>query len=96
MSLYRTSDISTLSLLTSLTSLNLAGNEITDISALSGLTSLTILERRNNPDLSDIRPLLSNAGLGAGDQVSLGGTDVSCVDVTALRAKGVTVFSACS
>jgi hypothetical protein len=45
--------------------------------------------------LSSIAALLNNAGLGTGDYVSLYGTSVSCADVTALQAKGVTVFSDC-
>jgi hypothetical protein len=39
--------------------------------------------------------LLDNAGLGAGDRVGLQSTNVSCADVAALRAKGVTVYSDC-
>ena len=90
------SDISALSGLTSLTRLNLFDNSITDIGALSGLTSLATLNLAGNADLTDIQPLLDNTGLGAGDSVGLRTTSVSCTDVTALRAKGVTVASACS
>ena len=89
------SDISGLSGLTSLTYLNLGYNSISDISALGGLTSLTDLRLNNNPNLTDIQPLLNNAGLGAGDTVELQGTSVSCSDVAALEAKGVTVLSDC-
>ena len=46
-------DISALSGLTSLTRLELTGNQITDIGALKGLTSLTGLDLRFNADLSD-------------------------------------------
>ena len=49
----------------------------------------------NNPDLTDIQPLLDNTGLGAGDEVLLAGTNVSCLDVALLEAKGVTVASGC-
>ncbi len=87
------SDISALSELTSLTNLNLSGNSITDISALSGLTSLTVLQLQDNADLADIQPLLDNTGLGTGDQVAIFGTSVSCTDVAALQAKGLSVFS---
>jgi hypothetical protein len=41
------------------------------------------------------RPLLDNTGLAAGDIVWLGSTGVSCTDVAALEAKGVTVQSDC-
>ncbi len=81
--------------LTSLTFLALFANSITDISALSGLTSLTNLYLYNNPALTDIQPLLDNTGLGAGDTVDLRSTNVSCADVAALQAKGVTVQSDC-
>ena len=89
------SDISALSGLTSLTELSLGINSISDISALSGLTSLTSLYLDDNPGLSNIQPLLDNTGLGAGDTVNLWGTSVSCTDVAALQAKGVTVDSSC-
>jgi len=89
------SDIGALSGLTSLTFLLLASNSISDIDALSGLTSLTILDLTNNPNLSNIQPLLDNTGLGAGDQVLLRSTSVSCTDVAALQAKGVSVGSSC-
>ena len=78
--------------LTSLTDLRLFNNSITDISALSGLTGLSELYLENNPDVTDIQPLLDNTGLGADDLVLLQGTNVSCTDeVAALRAKGVLV-----
>ena len=88
-------DISALSGLTSLETLFLDINSITDISALSGLTSLFFLTLDDNPDLSNIQPLLDNTGLGAGDTVTLTSTSVSCADVAALKAKGVTVTSDC-
>ena len=88
-------DISSLSGLTSLTFLGLGENSITDISALSGLTSLTELALFSNPDLANIQPLLDNTGLGAGDEVDLESTSVSCTDVAALAARGVTVSSDC-
>ena len=75
----------------SLTYLLLGDNPITDIGSLSNLTSLTTLDLRNTPDLTDIQPLLDNAGLGVGDRVHLGSTNVSCTDVALLIAKGVNV-----
>jgi internalin A len=88
-------DISALSGLTSLGSLDLWGNRITDISALGGLTNLETLYLDGNTTLSNIQPLLDNTGLGAGDRVYLWQTAVSCSDVAALKAKGVTVYSDC-
>ena len=81
--------------LTSLTSLGLYNRSISDISALSGLTSLRRLDLRFNPDLTDIRPLLDNAGFGVGDEVLVQSTNVSCSDVAALAATGVLVRSDC-
>ncbi len=80
--------------LTSLTFLALRNNSITDINALSGLTGLTYLTLRDN-SITDIQPLLDNAnngGLGSGDRVFLSGTNVSCMDVTLLIAKGMDVI----
>jgi Leucine-rich repeat (LRR) protein len=89
------SDISALSRLRGVELLYLDANSITDISALSGLTSLWELGLSSNPDLSNIQPLLDNTGLGVGNYVGLQSTKVSCTDVTALRAKGVSVGSDC-
>ena len=89
-------DISPLSGLMGLTDLFLHNNSITDISALSGLTSLTYLELSNNPDLSNIQPLLNNTGFGAGDYVALSRTNVSCTGVFELQAKGVSVTFCCT
>ena len=88
-------DISPLSGLTSLTDLNLQSNSITDIGALSGLRSLRRLKLSVNNDLSNIQPLLDNSEFGAGDQVRLENTNVSCTDVALLEAKGVDVNSDC-
>ena len=89
------SDISPLSGLTGLAVLRLYNNPITDIGALRGLTSLTELHVHDLPDLSNIQPLLNNAGLGEGDRVILMRSNVSCADAAALQAKGVSVGSNC-
>jgi len=89
------SDISALSGLTNLADLLLDENSISDISALSGLTNLGFLGLSNNPNLTDIQPLLDNTGIDAGDTVDLQATNVSCTDVDALRAKQVHVFTQC-
>ena len=77
--------------LTNLTNLDLWPNSITDISALSGLTSLEDLDLSDNPNLSNIQPLLNNTVLGADDLANLINTNVSCTDVALLMAKGVRV-----
>ncbi len=81
--------------LTGLMTLYLDGNSITEISALSGLTGLVDLRLDGNANLTDIQPLLDNTGFGGGDIVDLRDTSVSCTDVAALEAKGVTVVSDC-
>ncbi|MCH7856751.1 MAG: leucine-rich repeat domain-containing protein [Gemmatimonadetes bacterium] len=86
-------DISVLSGLTSLTNLDLGSNSISDISALSGLTSLADLSLDSNRDLTNIQPLLDNAGLDAFAEVDLTNTNVSCMGVAALQAKGARVSS---
>ncbi len=88
-------DFSGLSALTNLTELFLNGTSITDISVLSRLTRLRGLWLNNNPDFSDVQPLLDNTVLGPGDDVYLMNTNVGCTDVAAVQAKGLTVESNC-
>ncbi len=89
------SDISDLAALVNLRVLCIGANSLTDVGAVVGMTNLEELSLVNTPSLSNIQPLLDNPGLGAGDRVDLNNTGVSCADVAALEAKGVTVFSAC-
>ena len=93
-------DLSPLRGLSSLQNLELTGNSITDISPLSRLPNLARLDLRYNPELSDIRALLENPGIGSGDIVELRHTKVTCEDQGLLAAKGVEVrielFSACN
>ena len=89
-------DVGALSELTSLTELRLHFNSLTDIRGLSALVNLDLIWLHTNPNLSDIQPLLDNPGLGVGASVNLTSTDVSCADVGALEAKGVSVSSSCS
>ncbi|MED5564690.1 MAG: hypothetical protein VYB16_09335, partial [Gemmatimonadota bacterium] len=79
-------DISPLSGLANLTIVGLVDNSITDISALRDLTNLSDLRLQSNPDLRIVQPLLDNPGVGAGDRIGLGGTDVRCADLTVLAA----------
>jgi hypothetical protein len=44
---------------------------------------------------SNVQPLLDNNNLGPGVTVFLDATDVSCLDVSALIAKKLTVVSDC-
>lgn len=92
-------DLSPLRGLNTIENLELTGNSITDLGALSGLTNLKRLDLRYNPDLSNIRALLENPGIGAGDIVELRFTSVTCEDQALLADKGVEVhtelFSSC-
>lgn len=87
------SDISAISGLLAVTELGLSNNSVTDISALSGSRYWRVLYLLDNPDLSDIQPLL-DPNL-SGRLVSLYRTSVSCVDVAALEAVWSTVASDC-
>ena len=88
------SDISVLSGLTNLTQLSLGNNSILDITSLSGLTNLTHLSLWSNTIL-DIALLVSNAGLGSGDEVYLYQNPLSYqsihTHVPTLQNRGVTV-----
>ena len=64
------SDISALSSLAELIFLSLESNQISDLSALSNLQDLSNLSLRYN-NVTDISPLVSNSGLGSGDQIDL-------------------------
>ena len=84
-------DLRPLAGLTRLTTLGLFGNAIADVSPLAGLTNLADLRLQQNSDLSDIRPLLDNPGLGEGDRLGIGATAVLCTDLPLLAEKLLTV-----
>ncbi len=81
----------TCGLVSGLTELNASSAEIASLVGIQNLTSLTRLGLANNPDLTDIQPLLDNTGFGAGDEVRFGNSEVSCGDLAELAAKGVGV-----
>ncbi len=85
------SDISAVADLTRLTELNLDYNNISDISAVAGLTSLRWTRLVGN-NISDISPLVSNTGLGNGDEVYVQGNPLSYqsihVHIPALQSRG--------
>ena len=87
-------DISTLAGLTKLTVLFLGANAISDISPVEGLTKLTYLDLSGNV-IEDISPLVSNLGLGEGDDVDLEGNPLSDLSIKthipALKSRGVAV-----
>ena len=88
------SDLTPLAGLTSLTTLHLGLNQIADLAPLAGLTNLTQLVLDAN-HIADLAPLVANAGLGAGDYVSLSrnplSEDVLCEQIPQLQWRGVNV-----
>ena len=86
-------DTSPLSRLQNLEILRLADNSITDLSPLRRLTNLRELALDHNEALHDVQPLLANEGLGAGDELDLRFTWVTCSDAAALERKEVTLLS---
>lgn len=75
--------------------LDLSDNQIQDISALQALQDLEVVELYNNK-VVNIKPLVDNSGVAAGDIVALRGNPLDSVSVNvyvaALRSRGVTVF----
>jgi len=88
-------NLDALSNMIALTDVDLGDNLLTDIGGIAALPELSLVMLMGNATLSDISALLNNPGIGTGDGVDLRGTAVSCVDVTALQAKGVNVSSDC-
>ena len=88
------SDVSVLAGLTHLTHLGLEGNGISNISVLAGLTNLTWIRLRDN-HISDLSPLITNTGLGSGDQVLLNDNPLNYLSIhthiPTLQSRGVTV-----
>ena len=90
------SNLAGLDLAEGLEALDVAGNAISDVAALAGLTELDRLDLSSNNAIRDISPLLSNTGLGEGDELYLQGNPLSAeaidMHVPALRARGVVVY----
>ena len=88
------SDVAALSGMTNLIFLGLDNNSISDVAALSGMTNLRWLELYNN-NISDIAPLVTNTGLGSGDEVDVRNNPLSSISlnthIPALQARGVDV-----
>ena len=88
------SDISPVTGLTHLTDLYLLENNITDISHLTGLTDLRLLWLQDN-SISDLAPLVTNTGLGSGDEVQVDRNPLSYTSINThiptLRSRGVLV-----
>jgi|GEM_PF-6263736 len=87
-------DMSTLNSLSKLTNLTISGNPINDITPLSNLPELNILFMFGS--FSNISPLLDNTGLGPGDKIYFGSTQLdsysSSVVVPELTSRGVSFY----
>jgi Leucine-rich repeat (LRR) protein len=88
-------DLAPLGAMPRITTLSIDGTRVFDLGPLLGLAGLSRLDLRGNVQLVNIQPLLFHPTLGEGDGVRLEGTGVGCMDVAALQAKGVTVFTTC-
>ncbi len=79
---------------TNLTHLYLADNRISDLAALAGLINLLVLHLNNN-NIADISPLVTNTGLGSGDEVYVRGNPLSAESINThiptLQSRGITV-----
>ena len=88
-------DISPVKRLTNLTFLDLWNNSISDISALTGLVNLTDLWLEDN-SITDISPLVTNIGLGDGDEVYVLRNPLSAISINthipALQSRGIRVY----
>jgi internalin A len=82
-----------LSALTKLVSLEAGGNAFTNLAPLQGLTSLSYLGIMSTEHVTNLGPLVANAGLGAGDEISFSLFESDCAsyeaDADALSARGV-------
>lgn len=88
-------DLAPIAQLTFLERLWVSGNGIVNVVPLENLYQLESLNLSFNHDLSEIRALLDNPGIGEGDWLDVRGTSISCVDVAALTTKGAGVVSDC-
>ena len=93
----KVSDISPLSNLTKLKELEFEHNQVSDISALANLVMLRELDFSNN-NVTDISPLVSNTGIGSGDEIDmrynyldLTAGSKNMQDITTLINRGVQV-----
>lgn len=88
-------DITPLQNLTALRVLNVSSNQnIADITPLDGLTALESLNLDNN-SIVELAALVVNSGIGAGDEVRVGGNPLSqtarCDELAILAGRGVNV-----
>ncbi len=85
----------TCALVSSLTSLDASALGITSVVGTQNLTSLRLVLLHDNPNLIVVQSLIDNPGIRTGDIVNVGGTGVSCADVTTLQVRGVSTSSDC-
>lgn len=88
----RITDIEPLAGLRSLQVLRLENNDIRDAGPIRGLNNLRELSLARNYSLYDVQPLFANEGIGAGDELDLRFTYVSCADMDAFTARGANLL----
>ena len=88
----RITDIESLAGLRSLQVLRLENNDIRDAGPIRGLNNLRELSLARNYSLYDVQPLFANEGIGAGDELDLRFTYVSCADMDAFAARGANLL----
>ena len=88
----RITDIEPLTGLRNLQVLRLENNDVRDAGAIRGLNNLRELSLARNYSLYDVQPLLANEGIGAGDELDLRYTYVSCADMDAFVARGANLL----
>ena len=88
------SDLSAMKELTNLTRLALNNNSVSDLLPLAGLTNLRWMRLVGN-NISDLSPLVTNMGLGIGDEIDVRGNPLSYLSIhtriPALRSRGIIV-----
>jgi len=91
-------DISLLAGLVNLVEISLYQNQISNISPLANLVNLSIVGLSVN-QISDISALVSNPGIGSGDELYLGGNPLSTTScetyIPELTGRGVTILHDC-
>lgn len=87
------SNIDPLATMTSIRELDLSWNTIRNIESLTNLRNISILNLAHNL-VQNVTPLLDNPGIGLGDTIYLGGTNVNMnsFGVVELRNRGVRVI----
>ena len=78
----------------------MAFNELVDVSWITGLEELELVDLRAN-NITDVRPMAANYGIGEGDEVYITSNDIDCEDhdqkwaLNSMYWRGAKVYSDC-